>query len=158
MNGSCETSKCGTKSWIIGTLVAFAVTMGFDWFVHGNLLMDTYKATAEMWRPEAEMQKFFPFCIAKHVIEAAIFVALYGCWRSKTSCGAIGSKDCPGKKSMGFGLMIGLLLGVSSASSYIYMDIPQSLALSWLAAETAKWSITGMVLGLLSAKCMKTSA
>lgn len=144
-----KTGTCSTKKWFIASIVAFAVTMGFDWLVHGQLLMDDYKATAALWRPEESMKEFFPYCLAMHAAMAMIFAAMYSCWRSKVTLGAVGSKDCPYKKSMGFGLMIGAFVGIHAAGAYMYLAIPGDLAVKWLVAEMAKWALAGAALSAL---------
>ena len=156
-DASCDTKKCCMKPWLISAFIAFLVTLGYDWYVHSKLLMDMYTATAAMWRKPEEMQALQNLCLAKHALMALIFSGAYLCWRSKTVMGAVGSPDCPYKKSMGFGLWVGLLLGINMASAYIYMPIPQNLAWAWLIAETAKWTLTGAVLSYFTGSCGSSS-
>lgn len=154
MNGeSCSTASCSLKKWFLSSLLVFVLAMAIDWFVHGYLLMDTYKATANLWRSEEEMQQFFPFCIARHVLQAMIFVALFGCWRAHATLGAVGSKDCPYKKSLGFGLLVGMMIGLQAASSYFYMPIPHQLAVWWLVSEALKWAVVSAALYALMGRC-----
>lgn len=152
MNGSCD-----TKKWLKTALITFVITFGFDWLVHGKLLMDQYEATASLWRPKEEMEGMMNLCIARHALMALVFSCLYMCWKSKCTMGAVGSPDCPYKKSVGFGLKIGLLLGINAAAAYIYMPIPQELAISWLVAETVKWSIAAVALTAICGRCSSSS-
>jgi hypothetical protein len=158
-NESCSTTKpCSTKKWLIGALVVFVVTMAYDWLVHGNLLMGLYRSIENLSRPYEEMKAMYGYCIAKHALQALLFAGAYGCWRSKVTMGAVGSKDCPYKKSMGFGLWIGLMLGINEASTYIYVPIPANLALAWLATETVKWILAAVALSALCGCCNKDKA
>jgi hypothetical protein len=153
---TCSTeAKCCPKKWLMVALIAFAATMAYDWYVHGTLLMEQYKATAKLWRPEAEMQAMMNYCIAKHALQAMIFACLFLCWKSRQTFGALFSCACPGRKGFGFGATIGLLLGLQSASAYIYQAIPHGLAISWLGAEVVKWGLAGAILAVLYGRCNK---
>jgi hypothetical protein len=157
----CSTSACATKNgccpkkWLMTGLVAFVVTFVYDWFVHGNLLMDQYSATAALWRPEAEMNAMFSYCIGKHALEALVFAALFLGWKCHQTFGACFTSLCPVRKGFCFGATVGLLLGINSAAAYIYMPIPQSLAIAWLIAETVKWGAVGAILALFCSRCNK---
>ncbi len=150
---NCNASKCATTSWLMNAAIVFVFTMGFDWFVHGKLLMDVYEETANLWRTPEAMQALSMYCFAKHAVLALVFSALYACWRAKTTCGKAFSSECHYKKSAGFGLWIGLMLGVNAAASYIYMPIPAPLAVAWLDSEALKWSLAGVILSFFASRC-----
>lgn len=145
---TCPLTGCPVSKVLINTIVAFVVTMGFDMFFHGTYLKDAYEATASMWRSDEEMKQFFDLCILYHAVLAFGIGGLYA-WISKNaSCGG----KCH-KTGLKFGFFIGLILGVSHAASYIWMPIPQELALNWLGG-TIVW---GLLLGLaLSLVCRVT--
>lgn len=154
--GSCSIEKkCCPKKLAFLTIAAFAIVFAYDWLVHGNILMDTYKATASLWRPEDEMKAMMQFCFLKHALEALVFSFLFLRWKCTQTFGAMFTSLCPVRKGFYFGFGIGLLMGINSAAAYIYMPIPQSLAVSWLIAETFKWALVGGVLSLLCARCSK---
>ena len=49
---NCSTEKkCCVQKFLLTGVVTFAITMLYDWLVHGKLLMDQYNATASLWRP-----------------------------------------------------------------------------------------------------------
>ncbi len=152
-------SECNfSKGWLISAIAVFLFTMGFDWYVHGHMLMDMYKQTASVWRPEGEMQALSHWCFIRHAIVAALLAGAYGCWRDNQSMGKVGSEKCPYKKSMlGFGLWVGLLLGVTEAGSYVYLPIPAKLAQMWFAAELIKGLGIGIVLNFVHIKFCTTT-
>jgi hypothetical protein len=152
------TSSCNHKNWIAASIIAFAVAFGYDYLVHGVLLMDMYTATASLWRPEAEMQALGYVCMLSTFVIVTLVAGAYQCWRSKVVCGAVGSSDCPYRKSMGFGLLVGLIIGIVEAKSYVWIAIPAELALAWLAAEVIKWTILGIVLEVVYSKLKSKSA
>jgi hypothetical protein len=154
---SCTSEKKGCcKKWLMASVIAFVITFVYDWLVHGGILMDTYKSTASLWRPESEMQAMMPLCFAKHALMAVVFAALFMRWKCTQTFGALFSSMCPVRKGFYFGAGIGLLLGINAASAYLWQPIPQSLAISWLVAEVVKWGLTGGILAFLCSRCSKT--
>ena len=148
-------SQCCPKKWVMASIAAFALTFVFEWLVHGKLLMEQYTATASLWRTPEAIEAMMPLGIAKHALMAFIFTALLMQWKRTQTFGALFTSLCPVRKGFFFGAGIGLLLGINAASAYIYMPLPQNLALAWLAAEIAKWGIAGGVLTLLFVRCSK---
>jgi hypothetical protein len=128
--------------FFIAIVVAFVALFGFDWIFHGTIMMDSYKATAAMWRPEVEMQSYVWVCIVRQIVTAIIFACLF-CTCLKT-CGGC----CPVMKGMKLGLKLGLLLGIAAFGTYAWMPIPMEMALAWLAGETIKGVFVGAVLGV----------
>lgn len=146
----CPISGCPIKHVLAATVVAFVMMMGFDFLYHGQYMMSDYRATASLWRPEADMQKYFHICLISHGISALAFAGLF-CWAGK-SCGGI---CCPVKGAK-FGLLAGLLVGACGLASYAWlplesMDIP----LKWLTGDALKGVITGAVLALTVGRCWK---
>jgi len=45
------------KRLVLAIVAAFAGIWVTDFLIHGVWLANTYKATASLWRPEAEMQR-----------------------------------------------------------------------------------------------------
>lgn len=77
----------------LAIVAAFVITFLYDWLVHGKLLMASYKATASMWRPEAQMQAMMHYCIAKHILQAILFSGLLLHWKCSQTIGAVFSAD-----------------------------------------------------------------
>ena len=48
-----------TKKFITARLAVFVVSSILSFICHGVLLQAAYQATAEVWRPEAEMGTFY---------------------------------------------------------------------------------------------------
>jgi len=129
------------KNLIVGTVVVFITWMGLDFLFHGNLLSDTYKATEELWRPEAEMKMGLNALVA--LIAAAMFSAIYVLLVAN--------------KGLQTGLLFGLLYGVSVGAgmgfgTYSYMPIPYSLAWSWFGIVLIESLVAAALLGLVTAE------
>ena len=65
------------KKFFIGWIVIFVAWMAGSFVVHGVLLHDDYAKLPNLFRPEAEAQKYFPLMILAHVILAGAFVWIY---------------------------------------------------------------------------------
>ena len=65
------------KKFFIGWIVIFVVWMAGSFVVHGMLLHDDYLKLPNLFRPEADAQKYFPLMILAHVILAGAFVWIY---------------------------------------------------------------------------------
>jgi hypothetical protein len=140
--GSCSTEKkgCCMMKCLSAVVIAFIALFAFDWVFHGQLMMDQYKATASMWRPEAEMQDYMWVCIVTKIVMAGVFACLF------CKCCAM-CDGCPVAKGMKLGLKLGLLLGACAFSTYAWMPIPMEMAIYWFVGDVAKGIFVGAVLG-----------
>jgi hypothetical protein len=65
------------KKFFIAWLVVFVVWMLGSFVVHGLLLQADYAKLPNLFRPEAESQKYFPLMILAHVIMSGALVWIY---------------------------------------------------------------------------------
>ena len=65
------------KKFFIAWIVIFVAWMAGSFVVHGVLLHDDYANVPSLFRPEAEMQKYFPLMVLAHIIFAGAFVWIY---------------------------------------------------------------------------------
>ncbi len=144
------------KTCLISFVGVYAFIMLYTFVVHGQLLKADYEATASLWRPMEEMQTMAVWCWLYHGLLAAIVT----CWFKKvrachaacsTSCSTEAATTCCPVKSGGlcFGVKLGLVLGLTHAASYIWMPIPQTLAIKWFFSELFMGIGIGAVLGML---------
>lgn len=145
------TGTCCSKKFILTTLIVAVWAWLFDFVVHCTLLKETYEASASLWRPMAEMEAMWPLCIAYHLVMGALFAAGYLCCKKKSEAAAAtdGTQQCPVKKSLCFGLWVGLLLGVPQLMVYMWMPIPLVLPVAWCLSELVKWTLAGVILSKL---------
>lgn len=145
MTGEC----CSKRGLLLGLAVA-VWAWAFDFLIHGKLLMSMYEATASMWRPMSEMQEMGLWCIAYHLGMGILFASGYLCWRKHIVVGAVGSSECPYRKSMGFGLWVGLLLGLPQLMTYMWLPFTSfDLPIAWAVSELVKWTLAGLLLAKL---------
>lgn len=157
----CPVQKC-----LLSVLAVFAFMMAYEIFEHSVLLDPLYKATQNIWRPRAQMDDLTTWYMVHTAILAALFVCLYSRFSDK-HCGTgammCSTKDapatvpqddkpCPYKRSVVFGIKIGLIMGVLNSRSYAWMPIPMELSMGWFFGSLAEGAGIGLVLGLVS-KC-----
>jgi len=121
-----------TKSLIIAIVTGFVFIFASDFLLHGVLLDADYKATAQLWRPEPEMQSRFHWMLVAQLLCAAAFVVIWA--KSNWGDGSIGSACI-------FGLWMGLFGGIMCIALYVVTPMPAALA--------AKWFIAGVVQAVL---------
>ncbi len=147
-----------TVRWLLSAVALTVYSIAYDWLVHGSLLLDFYgKTPAHLWRTPEEMGTLFPFCFVLPLILALVISTGYRKLHKKmmkqqqTGCGGVT------RKSIGYGLWTGMLIGAVEAKSYLYMPIPGSVAAVWFAVETLKGIGTGLVLAAVY-QSMKSKA
>lgn len=146
----CPLSGCPVKHVLLAAVVVFLLTYAFDFLFHGMFMKPYYEATASLWRPEAEMQSMMGFCLLYHGVLAIAVAGLY-CMVGKSS-------ECQGKcPKMGvkFGILLGLVLGISDFSSYMWLPLTSTeIPMLWLIGRL----VWGVVIGIALAytcRCMK---
>ena len=120
---------------VIAVFIAWSI---LDFLIHGILLKSTYQDTANLWRPEDEMNMLLMSTVT--LIFSICFVAIYSYLINPKSL-ALGIK---------YGLILGIATGVSMGfGSYCYMPIPLSLAVSWFIASVVELTVAGSLTWLL---------
>lgn len=143
------TGSCCSKRIVIAAIAVAVLTWAFDFLVHGNLLTDLYTASADKFRPMEDMQSLWGWCIAYHLAMAWLVAGGYYCWRKHVTVGAVGSPECPYRKSMGYGIWVGLLLGLPQVMAFVWMPLPFDLPFAWAASELVKWVLASLLLAKL---------
>ncbi|MEO5719904.1 MAG: hypothetical protein ABIR71_00355, partial [Chthoniobacterales bacterium] len=87
---------------LISLVAAFAFIFFSDFLIHGLWLADDYKATAELWRTEPEMQSRFGWMLFAQFLAALAFVVVW-------------AKGFAGR-SVGAGAMFGFFMGLALQS------------------------------------------
>lgn len=141
---------CCSKKHVTSAIAVAVFIWLFDFLVHGNLLKETYQATAHMWRPESAMMDMMWMCIAYHLAMAFVVTVGYFCWRENVTTGKVSGPNCPFRKSAGFGMWVGVLLGLPQLMTYMWLPLDNAeLPISWALSEFAKWTLAGLVLAKL---------
>ncbi|GJL86169.1 MAG: hypothetical protein DHS20C02_19440 [Micavibrio sp.] len=132
----CPITGINIPRYLAAALAGFVFIFAFDFLVHGNLLMDLYEQTSELWRAPEDM--VMPWMMGTQILIALITAFIY-------ACGCCDKEGKGIKCGIGFGIKIGLLMAVLMAASYAWMPIPLALALGWAGAGLG----TGLGLGII---------
>ena len=126
------------KKTIWVTIVVFIAWTIMDFIIHSVLLHSIYHETADLWRPEEEMN--MPLMSLVTLVFTACFVSIYSYLIEPKSL-ASGIK---------YGSIFGLATGISMGfGSYGYMPIPLSLAISWFVGAIIETTLAGAIVGLM---------
>ena len=129
------------KKVMMGAIGVYVWMAVWEAIVNLGLLSADYMATAQLWRPEAEIKVYLFYIVY-------IFVAYF--------LTVIFSKGYEGKgttEGVRFGLYVGLLMAVPMAyGTYAVMPIPYSLALKWFFCGLIEYVVAGVILAAVFGK------
>lgn len=124
------------KSLVITIAVAFVTVFASDFLIHQVWLGGTYKDTAHLWRPEAEMMAKFPLMLLCQFLVATAFTMIFA------AC--VAEKRC-----LSWTLKYAACMGVFSAAGqfmmYCVQPLPLGLALKWVLAALVQALVLGFI-------------
>jgi hypothetical protein len=125
------------KKFIIAWIVVFIVWMAGSFVVHGVLLHEDYAKLSNLFRTEADAQKYFPLMILAHVILAGALVWIY----------SRGVEAAPWlSQGLRFGLAIALLTIVPTyIIYYVVQPMPSSVVVKQIVFDGVLMLILGAV-------------
>ena len=122
------------KRFILAVVAVFIGVVLMECLVHGLWLKGDYAATMNLWRPEEDMQKHFPFLLAGQALVSLMFVLIWAHADIKTL-----ARGCA------FGLCMGLARESSTLIAYFSQPIPAAIAVKWFVAG----AVEGILMGAL---------
>lgn len=135
-----------TKRFVAAVLLSFVFIAAFNWLYHGVLLMDTYKATPDLWRPmpeggktETGMTIHCWFMLASEFFMAFMLAFIYT--RNYEGLGMA--------EGLRFGLYVGLLLAAIDLGKFAYMPVEFTLVASWMLGSLLIAMGTGLILAMV---------
>jgi hypothetical protein len=129
------------KRFVTAWIIVFIVWMGGSFIVHGTLLHDDYLALPNLFRPEAEAQRYFPLLILAHVILAGALVWIY----------SRGVDDSPWTgQGIRFGLAVALLTVVPwYMIYYVVQPMPGPVVVKQIVFDGILVTLLGLVVAFL---------
>jgi hypothetical protein len=125
------------KLWL-GVLVVFVVIAVCEAIVNMLLLSSAYQATANLWRPPAEMKIWLFFFV--YLFIAFFFTLIFS--KGYEGMGAM--------EGLRYGFYIGMMMSVPMAlGMYGSMPVPFSLALQWFLYGLVEYLLCGMAVALV---------
>lgn len=124
------------KRLLLAILAVFVAWQVLDFVIHGLMLMKTYEATAQLWRPMEEMKMGLMRLVG--LVGATVFVVIYAAMIRP--------------KSVGAGVIYGTLFGLGTGFSmgfgtYAVMPIPFPLAMTWFLGSVVEAAVGGWLAG-----------
>ncbi|MSU57677.1 MAG: hypothetical protein EXS35_05765 [Pedosphaera sp.] len=126
-----------TKRLILAIIVVFVAIFATDFVIHGVWLKNDYAASAGLWRPEAEMQKFFGWLLLGQLLASITATSL---WAK-----GFAEKKCLVSAVM-FGLFMGLFMQANTLITYAVQPLPGAIAVKWFVAGAAQGVLFGLVM------------
>jgi hypothetical protein len=127
----------------LGAVAAVAAVIAvIDMVLHSVILMDAYKQTMHLWRPESEMKGLFWLIWLGYLVFAVFFV-----WTFAKGY----EKEKPG---LGQGLRFGILAGflvfaACNMMCYAVMPLPAAIPVTWFLGGMVECVAGGIVAGLI---------
>jgi hypothetical protein len=126
------------KRYLLSVVVVFVLWSVLDFVIHSVILGSAYQATAQLWRPMAEMK--FGLMRLSTLIIALVFVGIYALLVNP--------------KSIQNGALFGLLTGLISATgmslgSYSVMPITAQMAAVWFIGALVEMTLAGLCVGAI---------
>ena len=124
------------KRLLLAIVAAFVTVFATDFLIHGVWMMPVYRATASLWRPEAEMGAHMGWLSAGQLLAAVTFVMIYA-----KGFAPIGCMKC----AIIYGIMMGLFGQVSTLISYAVQPFTLEIVWKWFVSGVAQGAILGAV-------------
>lgn len=123
----------------IGAIIAtFLFIFAYDFVYHGMYLAEAYKATASLWRPEADMGQYMIYLSLGQALIA--FGVVWLVFRTERGGWAAGA-------------MTGLVLGVIGAGTnfifFAVQPLPADLVCSWITSGFVQSAVAGAIAGAI---------
>lgn len=126
------------KKSLLAIVAVFVSWQILDFVIHNVILMGTYAATQELWRPMEEMKMGLMIIVS--LVSAASFVLIYD-WFFKEKNMMTGLK---------YGLIFGIGIGISMGyGTYSVQPILYSTALGWFLGTVVETTVAGIITGLI---------
>jgi hypothetical protein len=124
------------KSLVITILVAFVTVWVTDFLIHGLWLAGTYKATASLWRPEAEMMAKMPLMLLSQFLVATAFTMIFAACVAEKRC-----LSC----TLKYSASMGVFSGAGQLMLYVVQPLPGSLIAQWVLAAIVQAVVLGII-------------
>jgi hypothetical protein len=125
------------KRAVVTIIAVFVALFATDYVIHSVWLMNDYRATASLWRPESEMGSHFAWLLLGQCLATVMFVLIWanGFPVTATLRGAFL-----------YGACMGLFMQSNTLISYAVQPLPVSIAEKWFVSGVGQ----GIVLGLVA--------
>lgn len=130
------------KSLLMAMLAMFVFIFVSDFVIHGMLLADWYKETANLWRSESEMQSYMLWMLAGQFLIAKFFTVIF----------AKGYEGQGWKEGLRYGILMGPLFAAGYFIQYATTPLPIGLLWAWVLAALFQAEVGGIVVASIYKK------
>lgn len=124
------------KTFWIGFVAVFVVAQVIGYLVHQVLLMETYVALADAFRPQSELMGMMWMMTVGSAVSLLLFCYIF-------------TRGYEGKgisEGLRYGLLIGLFVAIPTAiNQYAVYPLTMNLALMWFVTGVVSYTILGAV-------------
>jgi hypothetical protein len=124
---------------LLAIVAGFAFIFVSDFLIHGFLLDSDYRATASLWRPEAEMHQRFAWMLLTQLLCATAIAVIW-------AMGFAGRDLGTGAR---FGLLMGLAMQAWAIAFYVVAPLPGGIAAKWFFTGVAQAVILGIIVAAI---------
>ena len=129
------------KKFVIAWIVLFVAWFMGSFIVHGLLLHSAYMQLTDLFRPEAEQQKYFPLMVLAHVILSGAFAWIYARGVEAKPWMAQGAR---------FGLAVALLTSIPTYMIYfVVQPMPAQVVIKQILFDGVLMVILGMIVAYM---------
>jgi hypothetical protein len=123
---------------LLATVVIFVAWSVMDFVIHQFILSSAYAATADMWRPMAEMKLALMHAVV--FFKTFVFVYIFSRFFADKGIGA----------GFVYGILFGLATGFSMGyGTFAVQPLPHDIALTWFIGTTAEGGVAGLLVGAI---------
>lgn len=144
----CPCTGVNIPRFLSATIAGMIALYAYEYFIHMQWLMPTYDETPELWRSYENAEDMAVLSFVRLFLVVATIGYLYT--RNHEGKGA--------GEGLRYGLGVGAVLGVSMASSYLWMPISEELAIHWGLTGLGMGVVVGVIFSLLYSPCEKAKA
>ena len=128
------------KSLLIGTVAVFVFISIFEWIFHASILGSLYRSTAELWRPEADMDRFMIWLTLGQLLFSIMFCLIF----------AGGYQNRGLMEGARYGLLIGIFFISTNLVFYAVQPLPANIVIYWSIGGLVETIIAGMILAAIA--------
>ncbi len=128
------------KRLVLAIVAVFVGIFLTDFLIHGVWLQSDYKATASLWRPEAEMPSYMGWLILGQLFFTIPFVVL---WAK-----GFAAKGCI-RDACVYGVLLALACQSTTPICYATQPMPGSIMVKWFVSSLAQGVMAGIIVFLV---------
>lgn len=138
---------CNPTLWI-GMLVMAVWFLAFEWFWHTKVLVDLYRETPALWRPEADMQQYCTWLWGGIALSGVMAAYIFFKGHEHAGC----------REGLRYGIIMTLFVSGCMLVDYAVLPISMELLQMWILGAAIQFIVGGCLLSGIFKCCKKHCA